>query len=187
MKQPINNNKYRTRIMKDMRVFSVAGFSGTGKTKLISTLIRDMQSKGYTVGVVKSTSKDVQQPDGTDTGTFHDAGSEFSVLLGPTTTTVSYSRRVDIREILRGVETDFVFVEGAKKSNIPKIWCVGTCDTETRDLPENVKAIVYWKEYERECRDAFESLDIPIYTSVDIASIAEVIINEAVALNDVEL
>lgn len=139
------------------------------------------------MGVVKSTSKDVSQPDGTDTGTFHDAGSELSVLLGPTTTTISYSRRVDIREILRGVEIDFILVEGAKKSNVPKIWCVGTCDTETRNLPENVKAIVYWKEFEQECRDAFENLGIPIYASIDIASITEVIINEAIALNDVEL
>ena len=173
--------------MRKKRVFSVAGFSGTGKTKLISNLIGYIQDKGYSVGVIKSTSRDILQPEETDTGIFLDSGSEFTVLLGPSSTTIAYSKRVDIREVLGGYEINFIIVEGAKKSKIPKFWCVGSCDGEIQKMPENVKAIVYWKEFEQACLDAFEDTGIPMYASENISALADIIFGEAVPMDNTEL
>jgi molybdopterin-guanine dinucleotide biosynthesis protein MobB len=37
-----------------MRVFAVSGFSGTGKTALVETIVSSMTKAGHTVATIKS-------------------------------------------------------------------------------------------------------------------------------------
>ncbi len=65
-----------------MKIFSIVGWSGNGKTMFITRLIEDFKAKGRRVIAVKSThaAYDVQ-PEGKDTARFLQAGAEEAYLL----------------------------------------------------------------------------------------------------------
>lgn len=169
-----------------VRVFSISGFSRTGKTVLVSQLIEELRRRGYTVASLKSTSRDVFPPEGTDTRSHWDAGCEVSVLLGPKTTTIRYRKRVDPRTIIEESQFDFLLIEGAKTSNAPKFWCIGIWEENLEDLPKNVKAIVRWGKalgLEFQTKD----LEVPILFSEDISRLTDIIEKEAIPLKLLEV
>jgi molybdopterin-guanine dinucleotide biosynthesis protein B len=172
--------------MKTTRVFSISGYSETGKTTLISKLSRKMRNQGYTISVVKSTSKDVMPPEKSDTGIFMRGGSEVTILLGPSTTTVSHKKRLDVRDILRGIDLDFILIEGGKQSKIPKFWCVGKCQ-DTSELADRVEAIVHWKDFEEQCMEVYGEKEVPILSSENLSALIEIIIDKSIPLSDAEL
>jgi len=170
--------------MQQTRVFSVAGYSGSGKTTLIIRLLKELQRRGFTVGVVKSTSKDIVPPEQSDTGKFIEEGSSVTVLLGPSSTSINRSQRIRIQEALHNITLDFVIVEGAKFSNLPKFWCLGDSEVDPEDLPPNVKAIVVWGSGLLEDTELkLEGMNPPIILSIDIPSLVDIIQEEAVSLD----
>ncbi|NWF95061.1 MAG: molybdopterin-guanine dinucleotide biosynthesis protein B [Candidatus Thorarchaeota archaeon] len=124
------------------RVFGVSGFSDSGKTTLIESLIPVLCRKGYRVATVKSSRENVLPPVGSDTYRHLKAGSHMAVLLGPSTTTVSFCVRRPLAELL-SADIDFILIEGMKKSAIPKVWCVSDDDGETSPVEtESIVAFV---------------------------------------------
>lgn len=65
-----------------MKIFSIVGWSGSGKTMLITRLIEELRSRGRRVIAVKSThaAYDVQ-PEGKDTARFLKAGALEAYLV----------------------------------------------------------------------------------------------------------
>ncbi|MHC1754544.1 MAG: molybdopterin synthase [Methanosarcina sp.] len=105
-----------------MKVISVIGYKKSGKTTLVSALVRQLSGFG-TVGTVKHMGEQRLNPEETDTGRHFDAGAE--TVIGITgTELVSFSRDSGLEDALdmlcdRGL--DFAIVEGFKGSNLPKI------------------------------------------------------------------
>ncbi|WP_410510147.1 molybdopterin synthase [Methanosarcina hadiensis] len=105
-----------------MKVISVVGYKKSGKTALVSALVRQLSGFG-TVGTVKHMGELRLNPEETDTGRHFDAGADM--VIGITgTELVSFARDSDLEDALdmlcdRGI--DFAVVEGFKKSNLPKI------------------------------------------------------------------
>ncbi len=65
-----------------MKIFSIVGWSGSGKTLLITRLIGHFKARGRRVIAVKSTHAGYGvQPDGKDTARFLQAGAEEAYLL----------------------------------------------------------------------------------------------------------
>ena len=105
-----------------MKVISVVGYKKSGKTALVSALVRNLSEFG-TVGTVKHMGESRLNPSETDTGRHFDAGADM--VIGITgTELVSFSKNFDLEQALdmlcdQGL--DFAVVEGFKESNLPKI------------------------------------------------------------------
>jgi molybdopterin synthase catalytic subunit len=105
-----------------MKVISVVGYKKSGKTALVSALVRQLSGFG-TVGTVKHMGEQRLNPEETDTGRHFDAGADMVVGITGTEL-VSFSRDSDLEDALdmlcdRGI--DFAVVEGFKNSKLPKI------------------------------------------------------------------
>lgn len=158
-----------------MRVFSISGFSGTGKTTLIESIVRSLVSQGYSVIIVKSSQHEPKEGQGTDTERYIQAGARTSFFRGPT------NRGKTLKEIVGSSVSDFLLVEGMKTSPIPKFWCIG--DSPVGDtIPLGVRAIISW--------DASKTVDkcgIPILEPDDIEQILAIIKHDAVELNMIDV
>lgn len=107
-----------------MKVVSITGFSGAGKTTLIVALIRRFAAAGERVGAIKHTHHVLNEEHRGDTGAFLDAGAEPVVFAGKGEAVVfrhSGTMRVpygDERELLQQFgDDDVVLIEGFKSSD----------------------------------------------------------------------
>ena len=166
-----------------LRVFAVSGYSGSGKTRLVVRLVQLLRDRGYKVATVKSTSKDIVPPEGTDTLAHLTAGANPVILLGPRNTTISFDSRVDLKRILRGDEADFLLIEGAKQSSVPKVWCIGARKLIINEIPPETKSVVVWNESEEDLTD----LEMPVLLAEDLSAIVDVIEKEAIAFEQLNL
>lgn len=110
-----------------MKVISVVGYKNSGKTALVSALVRKLSEFGR-VGTIKHMGEQRLNPAETDTGRQFDAGADMVIGITGTETTgielVSFSRNSDLEhalDLLCDQGLDFVVVEGFKESNLPKI------------------------------------------------------------------
>lgn len=111
-----------------MRVVSVVGYKGVGKTTLVEALVPALSEHGR-VATVKSIHHDVTiDGPGTDTHRHREAGAETVVGVAPSMTFEVRSRGkrdgVSLEAILEGLEGDgydFVVVEGFKDRALPSI------------------------------------------------------------------
>ena len=104
-----------------MRVAAITGYSGAGKTTLITGLIRRYLAEGHRVGAIKHTHHPVNEENRGDTGRFRAAGAEPVILAGAGdaviftsagTMRVRYGRPPDL---LAHFDVDIVLVEGFKE------------------------------------------------------------------------
>lgn len=105
-----------------MKVISVVGYKKTGKTTLVTQLVKSLSKKGR-VGTVKQMCHHRFNPENTDTGKHFDAGAE-AVAAITDSELVLVRRNPSLTESLNALADsgmDFAIVEGAKTSNIPKI------------------------------------------------------------------
>jgi molybdopterin synthase catalytic subunit len=121
-----------------MKVISVVGYKKSGKTALVTALVRKLSEFGA-VGTVKHMGEQRLNPAETDTGRHFDAGADMVIgITGtgtagttgikgsetPGTELVSFSRDrnlEDALDMLCDLGFDFAVVEGFKESNLPKI------------------------------------------------------------------
>lgn len=110
-----------------MRVIGLAGWSGAGKTTVVTALIGELRRRGHTVSTVKHAHHkfDIDKP-GKDSYEHREAGAE-EVLVGSSHRWALMHELRGVREptlpeLLRRLATvDFVLVEGFKWDAFPKI------------------------------------------------------------------
>ncbi len=110
-----------------MKVISVVGYKKSGKTAIVTSLVRKLSEFGK-VGTVKHMGEQRLNPAETDTGRHFDAGADMVIGITGTKMTgtelVSFSRDQDLEDALDMLcdqGFDFAVVEGFKESNLPKI------------------------------------------------------------------
>lgn len=108
-----------------MRVFSVVGNKDTGKTTLTTRIIKELKSRGFSVGTVKHSHHSmVMDKEGTDTFKHKSAGAKTVVGIG-STTFFNVDSQLSLDRILFLVkmidEPDFLVIEGFKDYPYPKI------------------------------------------------------------------
>jgi len=165
-----------------MRVFAVAGYSGTGKTVLIEALIRELTRRGFSVSTIKSTNEDIADKEGTDTARHRMSGAQTTILVGPDSMTIRLKRPSSLRESISWIQSDLLIIEGMKEKNIPKIWCIGD-EKSPKELPDGVLAIYAWKDspiYR-------EGQIISIYTNEQISELVDLIETASVDLMEIDL
>jgi len=124
-----------------MKVFSVCGYSQSGKTTSIEYIIRELIARGYKVGSVKEIHFEgfsMDSDGGSNTVRHRAAGAGLVTARGLSETDVMFPAKLDIRKILSFYEGfDYVVCEGVRDAYIPMILTANTLE----DLDKN------WNDY----------------------------------------
>lgn len=119
----------------------IKGFSKTGKTTTVTSLAKELKSRGYSVGTVKDIHYEGFQADrpGTDTFMHARAGARRVTARGGKETAIICDRQMSIDEILKYYKEDFVILEGDCGIKCPTIVTGKTVeDVAKRICPEAV-------------------------------------------------
>ncbi len=106
-----------------MKVICVAGYKNSGKTTLVERLVEAL-SKHCSVGTVKQMLHHRFNPEDTDTGKHFDSGAEVVAAITETEL-VTIKRDPSLEDALNSLAdngVDLAIVEGAKSSDLPKIF-----------------------------------------------------------------
>jgi molybdopterin-guanine dinucleotide biosynthesis protein B len=108
-----------------MKVFSVFGITDSGKTTTVECIIKELTGRGYSVGSVKEIhyEKFTIDKEGTDTMRHRAAGAELVTARGLYETDILFKGKLDIKDILKFYNQDYVVLEGVRDKDIPKILC----------------------------------------------------------------
>jgi molybdopterin-guanine dinucleotide biosynthesis protein B len=149
-----------------MKVFSIIGFSKSGKTTTIEYLIKELKKRGFSIGSIKEIHHKNFSIDtgGTDTDRHRKAGADIVAARASFETDLLFGRKLSIDEILRFYNHDFVLLEGVKDFNCPVILCVSNIeeikDYENKDFFARIFA-VSGKAANDSCNDSITIKDGP--------------------------
>ena len=116
-----------------MKVFSVLGTSGSGKTTTIEAIISELRQRGFRVGSVKDIHFDAFAIDtpGTNTHRHRQAGAELVTARGHSETDLLYPAQLPMRDVLRHYDGyDWVALEGVADLPVPNVICTAEKQNE---------------------------------------------------------
>lgn len=146
--------------MGKAKVIGFYGYSGSGKTILIETLIRDLKASGYEPALIKETDKAIRMDTpGKDTYRFQDAGAKVVALASKNETDLIFQPPLTIEELIEIIWqsgcAELIIIESAASPEIPKIRIgeiperkntIWTYDDEYPNLLKKVKEIIGGKD-----------------------------------------
>ena len=110
-----------------MKVFTVVGTSGSGKTTTIEAVVAELVRRGYKVGSVKEIHFEAFAIDPAPTSNTHRhraAGAALVTARGYRETDVLYPEKLDMKDILRHYRGyDWVALEGVDDLPVPAVIC----------------------------------------------------------------
>lgn len=131
-------------------VLGVCGWSGSGKTTILESVIPRLVEWGLRVAVVKHDAHGIDvDREGKDSARLFAAGADIH-LHGPDERL--WRLRPRLEDHLEGVilqlltTHDLVLVEGHKETPLPKVWCHGCDEDSVPDGLSGVEATLAWGE-----------------------------------------
>ena len=128
----------------------IIGFTGrhnSGKTTVIRGLVPELASRGYRIGIFKSTHHRIEfNPPGKDTTIYRELGVKTVAIKGPEETAVF--QKTDAESLERTLfclfpDEDIIILEGFKNANgIPKIEVAVNSEPELVHEINGIKAVV---------------------------------------------
>lgn len=108
-----------------MKVFSVYGYSGSGKTTTIEEIIKEMKRRDYDVSSIKDIHFEgfTMDTEGKNTWRHRQAGARIVGARGYTETSIIIPRSLSLEELLGFFTGDFLVLEGFRKENVAKVLC----------------------------------------------------------------
>lgn len=103
---------------------SLVGYSNSGKTTVMASLIRILKQRGYRVAAVKHASHGyTMDSHGTDSWHYAESGADQIVVAGPESVTFhEMVQMIALQDILARIKSvDIILVEGFKNQPGPKI------------------------------------------------------------------
>jgi len=130
-----------------MKVFCVVGVSKSGKTTTIERIIGELLRRGYSVGSIKDIHAETFSLDtpGKNTWRHKAAGSEMVAARGLFETDIMIPKRLDITELLKWFDQDFVIIEGGREEKFPKILtasCAGEIEKRRDDSVFAISGVI---------------------------------------------
>ncbi|MBS7637469.1 molybdopterin-guanine dinucleotide biosynthesis protein B [Candidatus Bathyarchaeota archaeon] len=102
--------------MSPPKAVAVVGFKGSGKTRVVEALVRELSKRGYRVGTVKHASGEhpLDTP-GKDTWRHKEAGSYSTAILTSRGSAVYLNHPVELSEVIPLLgSVDYIILEGFK-------------------------------------------------------------------------
>ena len=106
-----------------MKIFMIKGVHDSGKTTLVAGVIRELVSRGHTVGTIKDIHAEDFHMDrpGTDTCLHAESGAQIVVARGLNETDVMVQRKMSFNELLPLFSQDFLILEGDPGVSCPNL------------------------------------------------------------------
>jgi len=142
-------------------VFCVSGYSNSGKTWLVSKLINEFISGGFTVAALKHDGHDEYSDlPGSDTDQYIRAGAQYTAIFSDTRYSVHYREKITAEDFISMMKAkneppDFLIIEGLKDSEYPKVGLIkdGICFDENTlicavgsDTPDKLSCPVFGED-----------------------------------------
>ena len=131
-----------------IKVISIVGYSGSGKTFFILNAIRLLREHlNYKVAVIKYIHEHEIDKKGKDSYNFIEEGAFYSITKNIyNETTIFMKKEITIEQIVKWLEispfrVDIVFAEGFRDLNYPTILCVKQSNQIGLEMNGNVKII----------------------------------------------
>lgn len=109
-----------------MKVFTLTGFSNSGKTETIVEIIKELVSREYIVNAVKSVHIEgfSMETEGKDSWRHWKAGAQTTAIRADNETTIIIRKALSARELIPYFQGDYLVLEGFHEEKaLPKILC----------------------------------------------------------------
>ena len=176
-----------------MRIITVKGFSKTGKTTTVTSLVAELRRRGYTVGTIKDIHFKGFEADtpGTDTYRHARAGARRVTARGLKNTALIMDEPMDIDEILKYYKEDFIIAEGDCGIKSPVIVTAETEADIERKISADTIAVSGIISQKTAASGILEYKGIPVINGVTevekLADLAEKVTEDKETKADVEL
>jgi len=126
-----------------MKAFAVIGYHHTGKTTVVTELIKSLAAKGYKVATIKDIHNEAYHADteGTNTWKHINAGSAMTFAKGLYDSALIFPTPLSLRGMISILNCDYLIIEGMKEVPVPKILCVENTDQLKELFDDTVFAI----------------------------------------------
>jgi molybdopterin-guanine dinucleotide biosynthesis protein B len=131
-----------------LKIISLIGFSGSGKTKFILNAIKLLKKKlNYHVAVIKNIHEHQIDEEGKDSYMYVEKGAQYSITKNINNeTTIFLKEKITVEElkewIIKGpFKVDVIFTEGFRELNYPTVLCLKKLDDLNSQLNKNVRMI----------------------------------------------
>lgn len=163
---------------KSSYVFGISGWKDSGKTTLISELIKEFSARGYSVSSIKHAHHafDIDH-EGTDSFKHRKSGAKEVLLSSSKRYALMHeiadeAEEPDLAELLSKMsKVDIVLVEGFKASDIPKLQTIRSDSLKNNGKSEINNTVAYAADI----ASFDQSQEYPVFDIDDIAMIADFI------------
>ncbi len=134
--------------MKNFKVISLFGYSGSGKTYFIENVIEKLKTRFlFDIGVIKNVHEHPVDSEGKDSSRYIKAGANLSIITNKFhEVALFFTKEMDISLFINWIvegpfKLDLLFIEGFRGLSYPSILCVQNTDNIQTQLSENVRMI----------------------------------------------
>jgi len=131
-----------------MKLISIIGYSGSGKTHFITNVIKRLKSEmDLTIIVIKNVHVHEIDTEGKDSFEFSNAGADFSIIRNKYhDNAVFFKKEISFEELLDWIlnlskNINLVFIEGFRDLKVPSVLCAENIKDVEAQLNPNVKII----------------------------------------------
>ena len=162
------------------RVMGIVGFKESGKTSLIEKLARELVGRGFTVGVVKHTTRPYSlDTPRKDTWRYSQAGAKTSAILTSKETAIFLHQPEELDTIMKVLgPLDLVLLEGLKElDRVPRI-ILARDKSEVQRLRNGLEVAVIGEIANGNVQD----LEIPVLDVYASRNVADIVVEKSMPL-----
>lgn len=127
-----------------MKVFSIIGYTNSGKTSTLIEIIKELAKRGKTVDTAKAIHIENFSVDteGKDSWKHKQAGAKTTALRSNIETAFLFQKSMNAKELIPFFDADYLALEGfTQDKDVPKILCLASLEDIDQRLNESVFAI----------------------------------------------
>jgi molybdopterin-guanine dinucleotide biosynthesis protein B len=108
-----------------MKAFAVIGYHHTGKTTVVTALIKALKARGFKVATIKDIHNENYHADteGKNSWKHIQAGADLTFTRGLHDSALIFPQPLSLNEMTALLECDYLIIEGMKDAPVPKILC----------------------------------------------------------------
>lgn len=127
-----------------MKVFSIIGYTNSGKTSTLLEVIKELVRRGKTVHTIKAIHIEgfSVETEGKDSWLHREAGASRTAIRSNVETTIMYQKAMSAKELIPFFDADYLVLEGfSTEKKVPKVLCSKNLNDLKEMLDDTVFAI----------------------------------------------
>ena len=127
-----------------MKIFTIIGYTNSGKTGTLIEIIKELVKRGYNVNSVKHVHIENFSIDtkGKDSWKHREAGASITAVRADGETAIIFKKPLNVKELVPHFDGDFLALEGfSDEKQVPKILCSKNIPDLEEKFDETVFAI----------------------------------------------